>query len=94
MPGRIGCPVPWCTGYVIDHGGDGSEPDAWRHSDDGTDLVHGAALYRSQLGAGPTVWEMVAGGATVARGTDLGLLADKLREIADAVAVLGVLTDP
>ena len=93
MNGRLACPVEWCTGYVVDHGGDGAEPDDWRHSDDGTDLVHGAALYRSQHGAGPVVWEMVAGGSVVAVGGDLAQLADRLREIADAVAVLGVLYD-
>ena len=86
---RIDCPVPWCTGFVLDHGGNGADPDNWRHSDDGTDLAYGAALYRSQHGARPVVWEMVAGGTVVAVGGDLAQLAVRLQEIAEAVAVLG-----
>lgn len=79
------CPIEWCTGRVGDHGGYGDGPEDWVHSDDGAEVVHGAALYRSREGAGPDLWELVAGGAVVARGADLRVLAVKLRDIAAAV---------
>lgn len=85
---RFECPVSWCTGSWLDHGGDGTGPDEWLHSDDGREIVHGAALYRSREGAGPDMWEMVAGGQVVARGHDLARLAEVLRDLAGAVDTL------
>ncbi|GAA1769733.1 hypothetical protein [Agromyces humatus] len=50
---RIDCPLSWCRGRYLDHGGDGAEPDAWVH--EGEDIKLGslgsAAFIR--VGAGP-----------------------------------------
>jgi hypothetical protein len=88
MGHRIECPVEWCAGSWIDHGGDGAGPNEWLHSDDGREIVHGAALYRSRRGTGEDVWEMIAGGHVLARGRDLARLAVVLRDIAGAVDTL------
>lgn len=86
---RIDCPVPWCGGLWIDHGGDGAEPDRWLHDEaEGIDLPHDTAFYRSQQGTGPMVWTLVVGGAVIARGSNPGQLAAMLREVADAVEAL------
>ena len=85
---RIDCPVAWCTGSWLDHGGDGAPPAAWVHSDDGIALVHGAALYRSQIGTGAVEWDLIIGGQVVAHGEHLVALAEKLSNVAGAVAGL------
>ena len=86
----IECPIEWCTGHLLDHGGDGAGPEDWLHSDYGVELVHGVALYRSQVGSGPLEWEVVVGGATLAIGLDPANLARKLRDIAGGVESLNL----
>lgn len=83
---RIDCPVPWCGGLWIDHGGDGAEPEAWLHDEtEGIDLPYGTAFYRSQQGAGPLTWSLVVGGVVIARGSEPRRLAAMLRDVAAAV---------
>lgn len=85
----IDCPVSWCQGLLMDHGADGAPPDEWLHSDDGVELVHGAALYRWRKGTDSDNWDLVVGGNVLGSGSDLSLLAEKLRDIVGAVATLG-----
>jgi hypothetical protein len=60
---RIECPVAWCSGIWLEHGGDGSAPGHWVHDDaDGIPLPHGAHLYRSQVGGGAIEWTLVVQG--------------------------------
>lgn len=77
--------MSWC---VLSHPADNGDAASWLHSDDGTELLYGAALYRSQVGSEHEVWELVAGGSAVAVGEDLNILADRLRSLADAVGLM------
>lgn len=80
---RIECPVHWCEGRWVDHGGDGSAPEDWEHSDEGIRTAHGGVLFRSQLGTGQSEWSLAVGGQVVASSSDLGRLSAQLRNIAD-----------
>ena len=66
MTDRMECPIAWCNGDIDNHGGVGQEPSEWLHVDHGRDIVHGAAIYRTQKGSAPVRWEMVVGGRVVA----------------------------
>ena len=88
MTVRMECPIAWCNGDIDNHGGVGQEPSEWLHVDHGRDIVHGAAIYRTQKGSAPVRWEMVVGGRVVAAGADLAVLAEKLRDIAGAVEAM------
>lgn len=92
MSNRIDCPIEWCTGSRLDHGGDGAEPETWVHSDDGTELVHGAALYRARTGTGADEWELIVGGQLIGHGVDLTVLSERLRDLADAVDAVAAQT--
>lgn len=88
---RIDCPVPWCSGLWIDHGGDGADPGQWLHEDEhGTDLPHGAFLGRSQLGGGPVEWSLTMRGDgaqySMFSAGDPAEFAQILRDIADAIS--------
>ena len=89
MRRRIACPVPWCDGRWLDHGGDGCAPDEWLHTDGGIDLPHGASLLRSQIGASPVEWSLAidgdSGSMSVYQDTDPATFAHRLRQIADAI---------
>jgi len=86
MARRIECPVAWCDGAWLDHGGQGAPPDEWVHTGaDAIDLPGGASLSRWSEGAGPVVWSLFIGAQAVADGTDLAAIAAQLRQIADAV---------
>lgn len=87
---RIDCPVEWCSGRWIEHGGDGAAPDEWVHSDDrGVELGCGATLLRDQLGAGPVTWMLHAehDGQRFAftTATSPGEIARTLRDLADRI---------
>lgn len=83
---RIDCPLEWCHGAWLEHGGDGSDPDQWVHeAHAGIELGHGAALYRTREGAGPDQWSFIWGGQSIAWGHEPARLARMLREVADAV---------
>ena len=87
---RIDCPLDWCAGAWLAHGGDGAEPDQWLHeAEHAIGLPHGAGLDRSRLGAGPDEWSlaMQGDGARYSMGTALDPreLAVMLRDVADAV---------
>lgn len=64
MQRRIECPLPWCTGQIESHGGDGSAPDEWLHQAEPIPLPLGELQYSSafvtlcQLGAGPVTWDV------------------------------------
>ncbi len=58
----IDCPIEWCSGNRNEHGGFGDPPEEWLHTDGaGTDVGHGAVLYRSRLGSGPDKWQVAIG---------------------------------
>jgi len=87
---RIDCPVPWCEGRWIDHGGDGSGPDDWEHEDgDGIALTPDARLGRWQVGASPVEWSLYldtdAGTVNLGTALDPRQLAERLRTIATAI---------
>lgn len=84
----IDCPIPWCAGDSATHGDDGAPPELWMHGDDGTDLPHGARLYRYQGGTGAPEYELWFPPGAFAYGDALPAAASKLRHIADALEVL------
>lgn len=86
MRRRIACPIPWCAGTYLDHGGDGSAPDDWTHtSREPIPLPHGAELMRFRAGTDPDVWTVIHDGAIVAESTSRAEIARTLRAWADAV---------
>lgn len=87
---RIACPIEWCSGRWLQHGGEGQSPDQWIHEDDdGIALVHGAKLHRDQEGVGPVTWalyiECDGTTSTVLAATALGNLADVLSDLSGAI---------
>lgn len=96
---RIDCPVPWCAGRWVDHGGEGQPPERWVHQDDdGFALPHGATLARDQEGAGPVTWSLYVewDGTTsaVRNDTDLRRIAQVLRDLAASVEDVAALQEP
>lgn len=60
---RIDCPVAWCAGRWLQHGGDGAAPEDWVHDEEIAMLLpHGAQLTRSKVGAGPIEWSLLLPG--------------------------------
>ncbi|WP_404433152.1 hypothetical protein LG299_02345 [Microbacterium lacus] len=95
---RIDCPVEWCAGAWLEHGGEGQPPEQWVHSDlHGFRLPHGATLSRDQEGSGPLTWllhaEWDGTSLLVRHGTDLHQIAAELRAMADAINDVAALTD-
>lgn len=87
---RIDCPVEWCAGIWLDHGGEGQPPEQWVHQDEfGFVLPHGATLFRDQEGSSPVSWllhiEWEGTNCAVRCDTKLGAMAARLREIASAI---------
>ena len=83
---RIDCPVPWCDGSWLQHGGDGAPPEDWFHEERrGIDLGHDAWLSRSQEGAGPIVWSFAMDRHNITESTDPCQLAQMLRSIAAGI---------
>lgn len=61
--GRFACPVPWCAGYVWDHGGDGMcGPEDWLHASETMPLAGTLHAVRTSVGSGPAVWSVYVGG--------------------------------
>lgn len=92
---RIDCPVPWCDGRWLQHGGDGAAPDDWVHDEEyATTLPHGAHLSRSQVGAGPIEWSLAIegdGGSVFSLAPmSPGDYAELLEQIAAALRVGGM----
>lgn len=89
---RIDCPVSWCSGIWLEHGGDGASPDEWVHDDPkGIALPYGAHLYRSQMGAGPVEWSLTVDGDGQRVNLAPASLTDYVkvfREIAAAISLL------
>lgn len=95
---RIDCPVSWCAGRWLQHGGDGAEPEDWVHDEETAILLpHGAQLTRSQVGAGPTEWSLLMpgdGGASFSlEPMSPQAYAAWLRDIATAINASGSLGD-
>lgn len=86
---RIDCPVLWCSGRWLEHGGDGQGPEDWVHDDEqGYALPHGAELHRSQIGAGPVEWTLNMRGEGASFTLELSTpakYARRLRDIADEI---------
>jgi hypothetical protein len=87
---RIDCPVEWCAGIWLDHGGEGQPPELWVHQDEnGFALPNGASLWRDQEGSGPVTWllyiEWDGTNCAVRCDTELGAMVARLREIASAI---------
>lgn len=83
---RIDCPVPWCRGGWLEHGGDGLPPEQWLHEEDhGHDLGHDAWIGRSQQGAGPIEWSFVMDRHNITDAHDPHDLSAMLRSVADAI---------
>lgn len=90
---RIDCPLAWCEGRWLDHGGDGAPPATWLHDDGhGIDLPHGASLHRSRVGSGPDEWSLALQGAggrfSIPPATGARQYAELLRDIADRIEEL------
>ena len=86
MQRRIACPLPWCDGRYLEHGGDGSGPDDWTHmSREPFALSYGAQLSRVRFGTDPDVWTLTRDTASIAEGESLHDLARMLRGWAEAL---------
>ncbi|OJU39576.1 MAG: hypothetical protein BGN97_05700 [Microbacterium sp. 69-10] len=94
---QFACPVPWCAGYVWDHGGDGlSGPEDWMHSSERKPLGGLLWAVRGAVGSGPEFWSVYVGGDENAVGTEvpdpeqlaltLERAAQRLREVARPAA--------
>lgn len=83
---RIDCPVPWCEGRWLDHGGDGRPPEAWLHEEDiGIELGHQAVLSRSRVGAGAVEWLFAIEHVSIMSGREPHEIALALRSIASCI---------
>lgn len=58
MGARIECPISWCRGGHLSHGGDGAPPEEWEHFSGARDLGHGLALSRIQVGSELPRWHL------------------------------------
>lgn len=92
----IDCPIEWCSGEWLDHGGQGQSPESWVHHDrEGFALPHGARLFRDQLGSDPVDWILTLEhdgiSAAVVCADDLGVITSILRTIASAVESVAVI---
>jgi hypothetical protein len=86
---RIACPVLWCDGRWLEHGGDGQPPELWLHEDEsGMEIAPGAVLTRAQEGSAPVVWSLAVDGNCVLDFDDPRALARRLRLLADAVSAI------
>ncbi|GEK86815.1 hypothetical protein GCM10007198_14040 [Microbacterium aerolatum] len=82
----ISCPVEWCSGSILDHGGAGDEPGDWVHSDGpGVVVMPGLTLCRSQIASGPVRWHLFSRVEEVAQAGTRQELADVLRICASAI---------
>lgn len=81
---RIDCPVTWCDGRWMDHGGDGAEPENWYHAGDFA-LQHGARVGPHREGTGPIVWSFALARHEVMVTDDLREVVQMLRAVADEV---------
>lgn len=93
---QIDCPVEWCAGGWLEHGGGGQSPEDWVHQDAlGFNLPFGAHLDRDQQGTGPVTWmlslECDGVRSPVRSDADIHALASMLRRLADAVDDVGVI---
>lgn len=86
----IDCPIPWCEGRWLDHGGDGGAPHDWVHHGNLVALDDIAALPEStaftervQFGSGAPGWtgHIHVGGGAFEEG--LAVIAAALRRTAD-----------
>lgn len=83
---RIDCPVSWCEGRWLQHGGDGAPPHEWFHEEREVALGHDAYLSRSQVGAAPVVWAFSMRNQHIVDTTEPLELAHALGELAFRIA--------
>lgn len=81
------CPIEWCDGSWIDHGGMGHYPDLWEHYGILHELPHGAFVQASSQGAGRAELT-VAIDAQLFDALPPHTASIILREIADAIDLL------
>lgn len=85
VQGYIDCPIEWCAGYLLDHGGTGEAPDEWYHSSAGITLPHGLMLVRAAHASGPERWIIEGRGYELVQDADLHVIAARLHEVASAI---------
>lgn len=91
MRRRIDCPLPWCSGTWLDHGGDGQPPSDWIHaSEDPAPIGGGAGVIRQQDGGGAEAWSLIVGPSIAAEADSRDALAAQLRSWAASVDRLPV----
>lgn len=92
---RIDCPISWCTGRWIEHGGYGEEPDQWVHTGAMVrfpaidDLPESQAfIERIRFGSGTDGWngQVKVGDGAFETGLPTVVLA--LREVASQIAAI------
>jgi len=58
---RFACPLPWCSGDVEEHGGDGGVPSDWLHQSEPIQLGEELWAQRWQTGADAERWQLYCG---------------------------------
>lgn len=90
----IDCPIAWCEGRWLDHGGEGNGPETWLHEAPATSLpltesgTGQGYLSRFREGSGPDKWSVHI--AVDHTSTDQTALIAALRDTADAIERAGV----
>ncbi len=79
---RFECPVPWCVGFDLDHGGNDAPPEEWVHTSAYDDLEGLGSGSLTATGGGPVLyWVSIEHEGEHTR-AELGQLAERLRDIA------------
>jgi hypothetical protein len=85
---QIDCPIEFCVGRQIDHGGLGDEPDAWLHEGEDEPVFGVLSGSFVRIGTGPVRYAVVPALPEVAEHEAAGLL-----ELADRLLAAAVLIE-